>query len=160
MKKQIKMFVSYAHANRPLADRFMKQFIDYVKPSKRFDYLIWRDVEIKTGEIYKEIIIKELEECDCGLLLISTSFLNSDFIDTVELPALLNHKKAIFPVLLSKVDLNLHDLKGLHERQIFRFIDDNFKDYRSYSELKQKRRLDFIAKLFVDIEDRLQYLID
>lgn len=156
MKQKVKIFISYAHSNGVSAKQFIEQFKDYITASKSFDYSIWHDVELNVGENWNAKILDELNKCDCGLLLVSTSFLTSNYITEKELPILLNKEKVVIPVLLSQIDFKRHDLKGLDEYQIYRLIDDRFKEPRSYAELKPKRKLDFVSKLFNQMEERLE----
>ena len=58
--------------------------------------------------------------------------------------------------MLFRSDFERHDLKGLEEHQIYRFYDTGFKSPRSYYKLTPKRRADFIADLFIKMEDRLK----
>lgn len=155
MKQKVKIFVSYAHRNKELAKKFIEQFKDHIAPSKSYEYIIWDDLELKVGEKWNAKILDEINKCDCGLLLISTSFLNSNYITTKELPALLNKNKLLIPVVLSKINFDRHDLKGLEEYQMYRLFDEGFKEPRSYSELKPKRRFDFIDGLFIQMEELL-----
>ena len=156
MKNKIKVFVSYAHTNKVEADRFIKLFKDYIAPSKMYEYTIWKDTDLKVGEKWDEVIKKNLKEADCGLLLISTSFLNSNYIKNVELPMLLDGTKVIIPVALGKINFELHDLQGLESYQIFRYLLGNSNEYRSFSEVRGKTRMDFIDKLFKQLEGRLR----
>lgn len=156
MKQQVKIFVSYAHKNRELAKKFIEEFYDYISASDSYEYVFWNDLELNAGEIWESKITEAIDNCDCGLMLISTSFLNSKYISEKELPTLLNKKKIIIPALLQKIDFEKHDLKGIEDYQIYRFIDDGFKSYRSYGELKPKRRLDYVAELFIELEERLK----
>lgn len=156
MAKEVKnLFISYAKKNHVLANSFMESFKEYVKPSKRFDYKFWQDVDLMPGDKWKDIIEENLSNCDIGILLISTAFLSSTYISEVELKSLINNKKMIIPVMLSKINFNHHDLKGLDEYQIFRLNSPDFKCPRSYGELKPKRREDFIDGLFEQMENRL-----
>jgi len=156
MKRQIKIFVSYSHFNQVMANKFIEKFIEYIRPSKIYNYVIWRDININAGDLWEAKILTNLRECDCGLLLISPSFLNSTFITENELPELLGGGKIVIPVALSKINFEHHDLHGLEHTQIFRLSDMGFKMPRSYSELKEKRREDFIDALFCQMENRLQ----
>lgn len=88
------------------------------------------------------------------MLLISPSFLSSSYITQKVLPTFVNGKACV-PVMLAKVDLERHDLKGLETRQIFMLNRDKFKHPRAYGELKKKRRDDFIFELFQAIENKL-----
>lgn len=160
MKRKVKIFISYAHRNSELSNKFIDQFYDYIKPSKTYEYVLWNDLELKPGDKWEEKIAENLKECDCGLLLISTSFLNSNYITSKELPVLMDKDKVLIPVLLQEVDFGRHDLKGLESRQIYRFNDPAFKSPRSYYKLSSKRRADFIADLFTKMEDKLQIYFD
>lgn len=155
MKKKVKVFVSYAHRNQELAKKFIDQFYDYVAASKSYEYIFWNDLELQVGEKWDDKIKEKINECDCGLLLLSTSFLNSKYITETELPTLMENKKVLIPVLLQSVDMERHDLKGLKEYQIYRFRTEGFKDYRSYGDLKPKSRINFVKDLFITMEDRL-----
>ena len=156
MKRQIKIFISYSHNNQTMANNFIEKFSEYIKPSKIYDYVVWRDVDINVGDLWEVKILTNLKECDCGLLLISPSFLNSTFIKEKELPALLGGGKIVIPVALTKINFEHHDLHGLEHTQIFRLSDASFKMPRSFTELKEKRREDFIDELFCQMENRLQ----
>ena len=156
MKNKIKIFISYAHTNQVEAEIFIELFKDYIAPSKIYEYIIWKDTDLKAGEKWDEVIKKKLKTADCGLLLISTSFLNSTYIKNVELPILLDGKKVIIPVALGKINFDLHDLQGLEVYQIFRYQIGKSNVYRSFSEVKGKRKMDFIDKLSQQLEGRLR----
>jgi hypothetical protein len=153
-KKRIKFFVSYAHRNNKLATEFVECLQEVLTPSKSYSYDYWKDKELTVGEKWDEQIQEAIDSCDIGLLLISPAFLSSNYITQNELPAFVNGKPCV-PVMLAKVDLERHDLKGLEARQIFRLNRDKFNSPRSYSELKNKRREDFIFELFQAIENKL-----
>lgn len=153
-RKQVKFFVSYAHRNSELATDFIDNLRDVLTPSKSYSYDYWKDNQLTVGEMWDEQIREAIDSCDIGLLLISPSFLSSNYITKNELPTFVNGKPCV-PVMLAKVDLERHDLKGLEARQIFRLNRDKFKSPRAYSELKKKRREDFIFELFQAIESKL-----
>ncbi|MGI3039970.1 toll/interleukin-1 receptor domain-containing protein [Vibrio diabolicus] len=153
-KKKIKFFVSYAHRNSSLATEFIERLRDVLKPSKSYCYEYWQDNKLTVGEKWDNQIQEAVESCDLGLLLISPSFLSSNYITQNELPTFVNGKPCV-PIMLAKIDLERHDLKGLEAWQIFRLNRDKFKSPRAYSELKKKRREDFIFELFQAIETKL-----
>lgn len=153
-KKKIKFFVSYAHKNNKLVTEFVGGLRELLTPSKSYDYEYWKDNQLTVGDKWNEQIQEAVAECDIGLLLITPSFLSSKYITENELPAFVNGKPCV-PVMLTKVDLERHDLKGLEARQIFMLNRDSFKKPRAYSELKKKRREDFVFELFQAIESKL-----
>lgn len=154
-KKMINIFISYAHKNYSTADKFINTFKEYVKPSKNFDYKFWHDIDLKAGEKWNERIRNQLRNCDIGILLVSAAFLGSRYILDVEIKSLSNDKKIIIPVLLDKINFDHHDLHGLERLQIFMLRDPSFVAPKGYGELGQKRRMQFIDELFVQMEDRL-----
>ena len=79
-KKKVKVFVSYARANKELAVRFLTRFRQQVSASKRYAYAFWRDTQILVGENWNVEIQDALNPCDIGLLLISPAFLGSQYI--------------------------------------------------------------------------------
>ena len=153
MKKRVSVFVSYAHANQELAGRFVEQFRQFTTPSKTYQYQFWRDQKLLVGENWDQEIKKALRACDLGLLLISASFLGSKYIADVELKYL--EDKPLIPVLLWPIDLKRHDLKGLKEKQIFRFSKPSFINPKSYGQCSPKQRVEFMLALFQQVENRL-----
>jgi len=156
MRKRITMFVSCAHANQELASRFSAQFKEYTLPSKAYQYNIWRDTDLLVGENWDQEIKKALNKCDLGLLLISASFLGSNYITSIELNLL--KTKPIIPVLLWPVDFDRYDLKGLREKQIFRYNKPGFIKPKSYGQCTTKQRVEFMLALFQQVEKRLDKL--
>jgi hypothetical protein len=156
MRKRVTMFVSYAHANQELAGRFVAQFKEYTRPSKAYQYNIWLDADLLVGENWDQEIKKALDKCDLGLLLISASFIGSNYITSVELNLL--KTKPIIPVLLWPVDFDRHDLKGLQEKQIFRYNKPGFLRPKAYGQCTTKQRVEFMLELFQQVERRLDKL--
>jgi hypothetical protein len=105
----VRFFVSYAHANRKLAESFLKAFREQASPSLRYAYRLWRDPAILPGEDWKAEIDGALKAAELGLLLVSPSFLGSDFITKEELPKLVDAPgKAVIPIMLAAVDFDRH----------------------------------------------------
>jgi len=157
MKKNVKFFVSYAHRNQELANKFIKHFLEYTEPSIEYNYSLWQDTtNILVGENWDDEIKMALSQCDIGLLLISASFLGSKYITRVELKKL--RFKPIIPVLLWPIDFERYDLKGLQKRQIFRLNSPRFQAPKSYGDCNTKQRNLFVLKLFGQVETRLDKL--
>jgi hypothetical protein len=156
MRKNIKIFISYAHANQDLASRFVSKFKEYTRPSKTYYYQYWRDTDLLVGEDWDQEIKTALDECHLGMLLISASFLGSSYITRVELKAIKN--KPVLPVLLWPIDFERHDLKGLERYQFFRLQKPGLIRPKAYGECTTKQREEFIFLLFQQVEASLDKL--
>lgn len=154
MKKNIKIFVSYAKANKEAKSDFLKRFEDYAGADSKFKFEFWIDDQLAVGKDWDESIHKALAECDFGILLLSPAFLQSSYIAQNELP-LLVQKPLVFPVALAPIDFKRHDLKGLQAKQIFRLDAPKFDKPRAFTELKPKRRDEFIMRLYEQMHDQL-----
>lgn len=158
-KRKVTLFVSYARANRVLASKFLEKFSDSVGPARNYKYSFWRDGNILVGEGWHEEIQRAIEESEMGLLLISPAFLASQYIEEKELPKFVGRRaKPVIPVMLQPVDLDLHDLKGLKHRQIFRLDRTGFRNPKSFAECTGQQRDDFALGLFRQVESRLAKL--
>jgi len=156
MRKQVKIFVSYASRNKELVSGFLYKFREQVAPSKKYDYIFWKDTNILVGENWNAEISDALKKCDVGLLLISPAFLGSKYILGNELPHFVgSESKPVIPVMIQPVDFKRHDLKGLLESQIFRLNKPSFGFPRAYGECKPNRKDDFALELFKQVDDRL-----
>jgi len=155
-KRDVSFFVSYAKANKESAGQFLGHFREQVGAAKRFSYSIWSDHDIAIGADWHKSIQHAIRKTDFGLLLVSPAFLNSEYIGNNELPHYLDmRRKNCFPVMLAKVDLARHDLKGLQERQIFRLDSKDFDQPRAFTETKRHRRIQFVEELFAKVDDWL-----
>ncbi len=156
MKRKISIFICYAHRNSKLATEFSERLREYILSSKNFEYEIWRDVELKAGEDWNALIRSNLESSTCGILLLSPSFLNSSYINNVELPELTKSNRIVIPVALTKFNLDIHDLHGLDRYQIYWLQSKGLSEPRDYSSLKRDFRKDeFIDGIVIQMEKRL-----
>lgn len=79
-----KVFVSYSHLDKEHLEDIQRHF----KPFRnQIDF--WDDTKIKPGEKWKEEITDAINQTKVAILLVSTDFLGSDFIQTNEIPLLL-----------------------------------------------------------------------
>jgi len=155
---EVEFFVSYAHADDEYADPFLDDFKEMLAPSKKYRFEFWRDTVILPGETWVKEIRKALERCSLGLLLVSPAFLASPFITEKELSKFVGESsKPFIPVMLRKVNLKLHDLKGLRETQLFR-LKAGPNNYRSYAQCGSSQKSDFVYSLHEQVEARLDKL--
>ena len=101
----IRLFYSYSHKDEALRD----ELEEALALLKRQGYIVgWHDRRIGAGEEWKGQLDKNLEEAQIILLLISPSFLASDYCYDIETKrALDRHDKGeatVIPVLLRPVD--------------------------------------------------------
>ena len=151
----ISIFVSYAHADDEYADSFMKEFKEMLTPSKKYHFKFWQDHVILPGEDWADEINNALNECTLGILLVSPSFLGSNFITQEELPKFIGDtSKPVVPIMLRKVNFELHDLKGLKVRQIFR-LKTGPNNFKSFAQCGKNQKNDFIYDLHEKIELKL-----
>lgn len=98
----LKIFVSYSHADYRLWDRF-KPYLDILKNDGFVRW--WYDGKIREGSDWDDSIRRELKEADLVILLMSTPFFASKYINGVELKEAQRRREhgiaEILPVLLS-----------------------------------------------------------
>src|SRR5512138_2367060 len=117
MRRRVRFFVSYAHGNAKNAVALLQRLQEQLEPSRNHEYVLWRDTGLLVGEDWEREIHWALDEADLGLLLVSPAFLASEYIAKTELPALL--RRPVMPVLLEQINPTRHDLRGLHEKQVY-----------------------------------------
>ena len=84
------VFISYAHADAA----WKKEFVTMLGPAiDRGNISLWSDGSIPVGEDWSKEIDDALNSAAAGLMLVTPAFLDSDFVNTVELPRLLNLAK-------------------------------------------------------------------
>jgi len=81
------VFISYSHEDSDWRDAFVTMLAPAVE---RRCISLWSDANIPVGDSWSTRIDEALETAAAGLLLVTPSFLKSDFVQTVELPRLLN----------------------------------------------------------------------
>src|SRR5260370_31391907 len=81
-----KIFISYSHRDK----RWLDRLLVHLRPMEREGVIdLWADTRIGAGDDWRHEIEAALSAADIAFLLISADFLASDFIASIELPALL-----------------------------------------------------------------------
>lgn len=112
-----KVFISYAHKDESFKDN-LEEHLSSLKRRGVID--AWSDREIIAGQEWENEIDENLSEANIILLLISSSFNNSDYCSSKEVSiAIQNHregKAVVIPIILRPCDwhdMPFSDLQGL-----------------------------------------------
>ncbi len=108
------VFVSYAHEDEGLRNKLS----DHLGGLRHGGYIEdWSDGQILPGQEWASEIIQRLDDADIILLLVTSSFLGSEFIGTVELVRALERHRlgeaVVIPVILKPADWQSAGLAGL-----------------------------------------------
>lgn len=97
----LKVFVSYSHDDEEHKETFRQQLIDLTRGG---EIDLWDDRQLSPGDAWLQQIRERVESCDIAVLLVSSNFLDSDFIFSEEWGRLLKRWKAgnvqMFPIIL------------------------------------------------------------
>ncbi|WP_010177683.1 toll/interleukin-1 receptor domain-containing protein [Aquimarina agarilytica] len=96
------VFISYSKKDSHFLDE-LRVHLSYLEREYKFE--IWEDSKIRAGDDWRNEIYEAIEKTSIAVLLVSANFIASDFINSEELPALLeiaeNKGAKIFSVILS-----------------------------------------------------------
>ena len=101
--RKINIFISYAHAD----EKWLEKLQQHLKVlSKYFDNIdCWDDTKLRGGDKWRDEIAAAIRKANVAILLVSTSFLASDFISNDELPPILRKAQEdgtrILPLIVS-----------------------------------------------------------
>lgn len=146
---QTKVFISYSRADT----KYLNQLKPHLKPLERKGLIkSWDDREIKAGLFWKDEIDDALTTAKVAILLVSPSYLGSDFIATVELPYLVCAAKekgvTVLPIVVSACGYD--KTEGLRDIQAF---NSPAEPLDSMEEPEQERFLESVA-------DRVNELVE
>jgi hypothetical protein len=143
--KPMRVFVSYARADRDLLDRIRPFF----KTLEHQNISIFIDESIEHGAAWKDRLDQELTNCHCALLLLTSALFSSVFVRDVELPTIIKRHAAgelsIYPV----VGMAPGDDKSYHSflAQYQTINSPNLPIYNATDLQVQSVALDLIARL-------------
>lgn len=138
---KINLFISYSHADV----QYFKSLKNYVNETNCPGIDVWDDGDIKPGDAWDDTIRTKLAEAQIILLMISQDFLNSIYINEVELKgALERHQQnecRIIPVFTKSCVLDNHKqitrLQGLPAGM--KFLSDLGEGvYAQYAEIQRR----------------------
>jgi len=96
-----KVFISYSHKDTVWKDKLTKH-LNVIQKQNILD--IWEDSNIQPGDDWFKEIQNSLNNAKLAILLVSVDFLNSKFINSIEVPSLLKKRQdeglKIIPVIL------------------------------------------------------------
>lgn len=99
---KIKFFISYSHRDYLQKDKLLAQLSPLSRSGK---IETWDDTKIKAGEEWNTVILENLNTADVIILLVSASFINSEYSLLIESSTVMqrytNKKTYIVPVILS-----------------------------------------------------------
>ncbi len=145
-----KVFISYSRKDAEWKDKLMEQ-LGVLEQTGQLTQ--WSDDRIQTGGFWRKELEEALQSCDIAILLISASFLTSEFILDEEIPTFLQRRQAdgmkIVPILVRpcawksvewlapfQLEASTAALSGLSEHeqeQIFSELATNLINYQTRS---------------------------
>jgi TIR domain len=141
---KVKVFVSYSHTDAQYLEN--DSLLGFLKGLEREGVGFWTDRQIKTGELWDDIIKANLQQSDIALVLVSQAFLDSEYCQNVEIKGFLAGKAHLFPVILSPCDWRRHE--WLAKRQFLPGGDKTVEEH--YQDSGSRKRL------FLEIREQLR----
>lgn len=134
------VFISYSHRDREWLDRLKIHLAPYLRGEGLH---LWDDTRIKAGASWAAEIDKELSEARAAVLLVSSDFLASEYVNSVELPKILARASSDLAVLWVPVAPSAYKATPLNQIQA---LHDPSNPLSTLSKAKQELALVEIAK--------------
>jgi hypothetical protein len=121
-EKTVHIFVSYAREDKQWLDpEYRYNLVPFLAESlRRYGVIFWYDKELKPGDVFKRQIESEIDQAQIALLIVSQSFLNSEFIEQIEMTRITERARRsemiVIPVLVEPCDWS--DYPFLADRQM------------------------------------------
>lgn len=141
-KKKLRrhVFISYSHKDVAWLDKLKTHLAPYLRGEK---IILWDDTKIRAGEAWAGEIEKAIATARVAVLLVTPAFLASDYVNDVELPAILNRAKEDLAVLWIPVKPSAYEATPLASMQA---AHDPRRPLATLSPPKQDLALVAIAK--------------
>jgi hypothetical protein len=108
--KRVRVFVSYSHVDSEYVSS--SGLLGYLSGLVRDGVDFWHDERLVAGDAWDARIREEIENSQIALVLVSQTFLNSDYCQNVEISSFLTQRARsglkIFPVIVSPCDWKSH----------------------------------------------------
>jgi len=142
------LFISYSHKDKD----WLAKVQPHIKVLENMGVAVnlWDDTQIKAGMKWREEIEKALSTAKVAVLLVSTDFLNSDFISKDEIPPLLKAAEedgaTILPLILKpSLYTSYPSLKN------YQSVNDPSKPLSKLSEAEQDEVLVSMAQRIMEL---------
>lgn len=143
------IFISYSHEDKDWLNKVQKNL--KVLNYQNITFELWDDTKIKAGQNWKNEIEKALDNAKVAILLISTDFLASEFIQNNELPTLLKNAKEngceILPLIVGHCRFTKDKLS------VFQSINNPSKPLNDCSKPE-------CEKFLVDLTNRIEEILN
>lgn len=142
-----RIFISYSHEDEPWKERL----VSHLRVLERQDAaIVWQATDLPAGADWAKEIEKAVRQANIAVLLISPSFLASDFIVTRELPALLKRRQeeglVVLPVLVKPSMWS-----AMPEIAELQFANDASKPLASLSEAERDKAYAAISQTIAEL---------
>jgi hypothetical protein len=144
----ITVFVSYSHKDAAYLED--DSLLGYLKGFEQDNVAFWTDRNIRTGEIWDEVIKANIQEAHIALVLVSQSFLDSEYCQNVEIKHFLAQKSHLFPIILSACEWRRHE--WLRSRQFLPGGDQTVEEH--YTDPGRRKRL------FLEVRQQLRERVE
>jgi tetratricopeptide (TPR) repeat protein len=142
------VFISYSHKDEEWKE-LLVGYLNVLQQEALLDP--WDDRHIEFGDDWRPRIFEAISSAEAAVLLVSVNFLNSKFITTEEIPAMLERREKdgmkIFPVIVS--DCPWRRVRWLSD------IQSRPKDGRALADLRGNARNKALTEIVTEIADVL-----
>ncbi|MBD0287517.1 MAG: TIR domain-containing protein [Flavisolibacter sp.] len=142
IKKEINIFVSYSSKDRDLKELLVEGLKNHLCHIPDFTFNFWSDKAIDTGGNWQKEIEDALAQSNAALLLVSSNFAASRFINETELAGFFERKKQggyiIIPVLVRN-----YAFQRFEELSKLNFFKTYYKDYGFIKPIERNKFMPF-----------------